>query len=948
MAADPHSPGTVYVSSNLGLRVSHDGGDTWTQVSGAGRGRLAVDPDTSGALYAVDVVYTGNAIGGYDWQLYRSTDAGVSLQLLHTFLGPVLDVAPPVAGEPLLAAEDLVGVEVSDDGGDSWRTATAGLHATGATAIALSPAEPSTVHAAVLDPLLSMRSPDGGIHWPSTQLAFSFGAATRIVAHPTDPERAFVLYPGGFNAYGTVTSEVANLTVTPVTPVFDLSADYSLASNPNGAWSYGWEVGLDSALHLLEYSSTFHADNGVPIAAWQYNAATGPVVNRVKGPGTAVSKGGAFVGPERYGHFAPGSVGTDRNFGVVRFTSPASGEYRVETVALPLFDGELSADCDFHLVLNGQELFGQYLGPNEGTGYTNQLSLSSGDTLDWAIGRGTDGSLQTGLKLAVRVVQLGVGVEPPQIVVQPQSQSVAVGGNVTFAVEATGVEPLSYQWWFNENPVPEATNPVLELRQVPTQAGDYWVTVANEVGSVTSHVASLTVTEPRVLVAADPPDAVQGQLVSIPLVLTSPGDVSGMTFVLRYDPAYLSMPEVVWALGLEDAFREVNSGGQGEVRCVFALPQATMPAGVVAVAAVNFRARTVLEEVTTHVAVEVLDVSGLDGQPLSGADGQGAQVRIQGGGNMLADNNANGRIDIGDATLLMRLLAQLDSTRDWDIPRNDLNQSGALDSGDTIKLLRIVAGTDPYPEPIMLAALPMEGDGGPSIFTVAAEGGMPTTGQAVLSPDRIRGLPGEQVTVQVRLERLTISAGWGAVYVALSGAGLAVGGNPAISHRLPGAGQRRGGVERCSQTPAAGDSSVGQVTLAVSSATPWTTQEGVLAELTFDVLAPATEQYLWPVVLSEVETTASGYERLAMAGSAMELVGHEARPAQLSLPALENGQFRLSISGDMGASYQLEMSTNLVDWLPLRTVVIDADSVPIVDADAGQNGRRFYRAVPLE
>ncbi len=30
-----------------------------------------------------------------------------------------------------------------------------------------------------------------------------------------------------------------------------------------------------------------------------------------------------------------------------------------------------------------------------------------------------------------------------QIVVQPQSQSVPTGGNVTFAVEATGTEPLS-------------------------------------------------------------------------------------------------------------------------------------------------------------------------------------------------------------------------------------------------------------------------------------------------------------------------------------------------------------------------------------------------------------------------------------------------------------------------------------------------------------------------
>jgi subtilisin-like proprotein convertase family protein len=82
----------------------------------------------------------------------------------------------------------------------------------------------------------------------------------------------------------------------------------------------------------------------------------------------------------------------------------------------------------------------------------------------------------------------------PSITTQPQSQTVAVGGNVGFSVVASGAAPLSYQWQLNGGPIANATTSSLTLNNVQTNAsGNYSVAVTNPSGSVTSAVAVLTV-----------------------------------------------------------------------------------------------------------------------------------------------------------------------------------------------------------------------------------------------------------------------------------------------------------------------------------------------------------------------------------------------------------------------------------------------------------------------
>ena len=90
-------------------------------------------------------------------------------------------------------------------------------------------------------------------------------------------------------------------------------------------------------------------------------------------------------------------------------------------------------------------------------------------------------------------VNSGTTLQPPVILSGPQSQTVPVGADVSFTVQATGAE-LLYQWQHNGTDIAGATTSILTLTEVPlSAAGTYTVWVANAGGNVSSS-ASLTVT----------------------------------------------------------------------------------------------------------------------------------------------------------------------------------------------------------------------------------------------------------------------------------------------------------------------------------------------------------------------------------------------------------------------------------------------------------------------
>jgi hypothetical protein len=82
----------------------------------------------------------------------------------------------------------------------------------------------------------------------------------------------------------------------------------------------------------------------------------------------------------------------------------------------------------------------------------------------------------------------------PGIGTQPADQTVAAGGQATFAVVATGSEPLSYQWQKDSTDIDGATSATYTIASVAaSDAGDYCCVVSNPAGTATSLQATLTV-----------------------------------------------------------------------------------------------------------------------------------------------------------------------------------------------------------------------------------------------------------------------------------------------------------------------------------------------------------------------------------------------------------------------------------------------------------------------
>jgi hypothetical protein len=90
---------------------------------------------------------------------------------------------------------------------------------------------------------------------------------------------------------------------------------------------------------------------------------------------------------------------------------------------------------------------------------------------------------------------MGLVATAPVILTQPQSLTVPVGSQAQFTVVAAGNPVPRYQWFFNGTPlVSYFANETLTIGTVfPGHSGTYTVTVTNDVGSVTSNAATLTV-----------------------------------------------------------------------------------------------------------------------------------------------------------------------------------------------------------------------------------------------------------------------------------------------------------------------------------------------------------------------------------------------------------------------------------------------------------------------
>jgi formylglycine-generating enzyme required for sulfatase activity len=445
----------------------------------------------------------------------------------------------------------------------------------------------------------------------------------------------------------------------------------------------------------------------------------------------------------------------------------------------------------------------------------------------------------------------------------------------------------------------------------------------------------------RTLAVQNAAEQQEGRPITMALELASGGDVAGLSFVLQYSPEYLAEPELAWSALVSSGISQVNCDTPGEIRATLSLPAATIPAGSQVLGQLSFRARSVPSPLETSVAPVVLDVADALGNKVTfGTDTAAGAARIL-PRRIIGDNNANDRLDVGDATVMQRLIARFDIPRAWDVAANDLNQSRDLDSGDVIKVLRVVVGLDPQPE--------VPGGAGQHGLVAGARANVSRHGSATqprseaaaestaLVTDQLRASPGEFVTIQVWLKNLAtpISAASFTLDYPADALRLL---NPQ-AHRL---GPTVAADSALWNVAPSYEAQTGRVSVAAISANPWTLTSGVLAEFTFQVQAGALGQGRWPLQLSAVEVAGkNGYDVRTLPGATLGL-----NPPPPRLPGklqLSGDTRRLLLEGEVGLAYLVQASSDLQEWKDLKTLVNTDGVLEFVDPEAAAANARFYR-----
>jgi hypothetical protein len=287
------------------------------------------------------------------------------------------------------------------------------------------------------------------------------------------------------------------------------------------------------------------------------------------------------------------------------------------------------------------------------------------------------------------------------------------------------------------------------------------------------------------------------------------------------------------------------------------------------------------------------------------------------------DNNGNGYLDVGDATLIQRLVAGLDPVRSWDVALNDLNKSGGLDSGDVVKVLRVVVGVDPQP-------------GGDRHLAKMGGGDDDSDEKVVLS---IVKMNAGVVTVQVALDDMTTNVSGASFELQFSnevlrlqkGSTSSAGGggfsfSGAVIYNTTGGvvSKESQSIWNASQAGESPTKQLGTLAMAVASPEPWEVKDGAVAEVTFEVQegADINEAVL---EIKPVEVTPDGFDNRTISGLSLNLGTGETSElgsgdnVGVEIVAMTKAPFAFSFGAKEGRVYEVQSSQDLRSWGTLKS-----------------------------
>lgn len=158
-----------------------------------------------------------------------------------------------------------------------------------------------------------------------------------------------------------------------------------------------------------------------------------------------------------------------------------------------------------------------------------------------------------------------LAAQVPAITTQPRSGVAGFGETFGFSVVATGASPLSYQWRLDGSAITVETNSqILIANATNVNAGSYTVVVSNPAGSITSQVATLTLSSVPRAVLAGTVTAGAGRT-TVPVLLSANGRENTVRFTLGYRTDVLGNPTFVASVTNQASGLDVSRTNEGLV-----------------------------------------------------------------------------------------------------------------------------------------------------------------------------------------------------------------------------------------------------------------------------------------------------------------------------------------------------------------------------------------------
>jgi photosystem II stability/assembly factor-like uncharacterized protein len=180
LSVDPRDPDHVFASACSGIYSSHNGGFNWVKFKGipnTSRRTVHLLQDPQNPL----TVYAATTLG-----LWKTTDDGATWNLITPDTWSILSILiDPAHSDRLVLGTERMGVEISADGGQTYRVANEGFAHRRIADLAADPAHPGwalVVLTNTVEPVLETR--DAGHTWIPLAVGLKNGPPRRVFSSP--------------------------------------------------------------------------------------------------------------------------------------------------------------------------------------------------------------------------------------------------------------------------------------------------------------------------------------------------------------------------------------------------------------------------------------------------------------------------------------------------------------------------------------------------------------------------------------------------------------------------------------------------------------------------------------------------------------------------------------------------------------------------------------------